>query len=354
MKFIETVYAKLKRHPKRIVFSDGTAIRAQQAAAEFSAMEMGIPILIGKRREVEQVAREHQIDLGRSAIVDPETSSELEGFCRNLQTLERYKKLRVDDPKKIVTDPHYFGAMMLQYGQADALVGGMRTYSSSLLRPLLQVVKPQPQVQTISSCLVVDTGRAEIGTDGVLFLADCGVVPQPSVDQLADIAVLTGIFGRQIFGLSPKVALLSYSTKGTARGRAVERIAAAAALARQTVDLEGLDLEIDGEMQADAALIPDVAQRKEVGGTVAGHANVLIFPDLHTGNIASKLIQALSPAQSYGHILLGLSKPAAEISRGAKVDEILGVAALVGLQAIEYRKLYPDDDSSPLDLLKEE
>lgn len=353
MKFIDSVFAKLKRHPKRILFTGGTAIRAQKAAALFYEMGLGIPILLGKKEEVDAVAKDNAIDLGRSRIIDPATSSDLPAFCRQLEQLERFRKLRVDNPIQIMSDPHYFGAMMLQNGHADGLVGGIRTYSRSLLRALIQTIEPQPGVQTISSCLVTDSGNAALGHDGVLFLADCGVIPEPSVEQLGQIAVLTGTFSRQIFGIRPKVALLSFSTKGSAKTPAVERVVAACALARQLAERSSIEMDIDGELQADAALAPDVAERKAPDSQVAGRANVLIFPDLNSGNIASKMVQILSPVQSYGHVLLGLSKPAAEISRGAKVDEILGVAALVGMQAIEFRKLYPDDDSSPFDILNE-
>jgi phosphate acetyltransferase len=179
------------------------------------------------------------------------------------------------------------------------------------------------------------------GEGGVMFLADCGVIPEPTVEQLADIAVSTAQLARQLLGLPPRVALLSYSTKGSATHPSIGKVQAAAALAQQKAGQKLLDADFDGELQVDAALIPEIAQRKVAESKVAGRANVLIFPDLNSGNIASKLLQHVARANAYGQILLGLDRPAAEVSRGSTAHDILGVAAIVGVQAVEYHKLYP-------------
>jgi len=199
-----------------------------------------------------------------------------------------------------------------------------------------------PGAEVISSCMIVETQFKQFGDDGVMFFADCGVIPDPDMRQLASIAVQTGLLARQVFGKKPRVALLSFSTKGSARTPSTEKVAAATGIARQLADQFGADIAVDGEMQADAALIPDLAEVKMGASLVGGKANVLVFPDLNSGNIAVKLVQHLGGAQVYGQIIVGLSRPAAELSRGTREEDIVNVAAIVGLQAIEYRKLYPE------------
>jgi phosphate acetyltransferase len=232
------------------------------------------------------------------------------------------------------------------------LVGGVSSSSGSLLRPLFQIIKPLPGVKTIFGAMVMEVPNSPNGEDGVFLMGDCGVIPNPSVDQLSNIAVESGRLFRQLTGALPRIAMLSYSTKGSAQTQDTEKIVAATALARQRFAEMKLDMEIDGELQVDAALVKDIADLKAQGSPVAGRANVLIFPDLNSGNISSKLIQRLTNADAYGQILLGLDKPAADLSRGATVRDIVGVAAIVGLQAIAYRLLYPEQgaryDSNPL------
>jgi len=342
MKFIESVFQKLKRHPKRIVFPEGTEPRILQAAEQFVKLQLGPAIVLGKKEEVEKVALRENIDLGHIHIIDPETSSDLPLFCERLEKLKRYHNLGPSDARTTLIKPNYFAAMMIQYNQADGLVGGTSTTAGTLLRPLIQLVKPLPNVKTISSCMIVEVADETLGEHGVLLLADCAVIPEPTVEQLANIAVQTGKIARQLKGIPPRIAMLSFSTKGSAKSPAVERIAAATALAKQKAKDEGIDMQIDGELQADTALLAELAAIKAPDSTVAGKANVLIFPDLNSGNIAAKLIQHVAKAESYGQILLGLSRPCADMSRGATVKDILGVAAIVGVQAIEYRRLYPE------------
>lgn len=344
MSFIDTVFDKLKRHPKRIVFPDGDDPRVVRASQAFYDKDIGIPILIGKRDVIERVALTEKVSLDHVAIVNPETASEMQGYCERLEKFDRYKKMGLKDSRALLSNPNYFAAMMLQYGQADALVGGIHSFSGSLLRPLIQLVKPLPHAPLISSCMIAEVPDKSIGDEGVLFMADCGVVPEPNVQQLASIAVQTGLVARQVFGQKPRIALLSFSTKGSSRTPATEKVAGAVAIARQMADELGVEIAVDGEMQADAALVPGLAERKMGPSLVGGQANVLVFPDLNSGNIAAKLIQYVASAKVYGQILLGLSRPAADLSRGASVDDIVAVAALVGLQAIEYRKLYPPEE----------
>jgi phosphate acetyltransferase len=206
---------------------------------------------------------------------------------------------------------------------------------------LFQIIKVAPHTSTASSCMVMEVEDSRLGENGVLFMADCGVIPEPTVDQLADIAVATADLARHLLNVRPRVGLLSYSTKGSATHPSIGKVQAATALAEQKAAQKGLEADFDGELQIDAALVPEIAQRKVPESQVAGRANVLIFPDLNSGNIGSKLVRLVGRANAYGQILLGLDRPAADVSRGSNAHDILGVAAIVGVQAIDYPVLYP-------------
>jgi phosphate acetyltransferase len=342
MKFIESVFQKLRNHPKRIVFPEGTEPRIVAAAAEFVQRELGIAVLLGKNDEVEAAIEKAGVSSNKIHIIDPETAEDLPLFIKRLESLNRYKGIAEADARKIVANPNYFGALMLQNGQVDGLVGGATSNSGSILRPLFQLIKPLAGIKSISSCVVLQIPNREHGEEGVFTFSDCGVIPNPNVEQLASIALESARLFRQLTGATPRVAMLSYSTKGSAQTQDTEKIVAATALARQLLFEKNQAAEIDGELQADTALIEDIAAIKAPGSMVAGQANVLVFPDLNSGNIAVKLVHRLAGGEAYGQILLGLDKPAADISRGASVHEIVGVAAIVGLQAVEYRRLYPE------------
>lgn len=340
-RFIETVFEKLKRHPKRIAFPEGTDPVVLRAAREFSRMKLGTPILLGSRAEVEAAAKTEGITLDHIGIVDPATSSELENFIPRLERISRYKGMPPKQARETLLKPNYFAAMMLQYNLVDGLVVGAGLTPTSTLRPLITLITPLPGERMISSCQMLDLSNKRYGERGVILFADCAVIPEPTVEQLAHIGIQTGQVCRQLTGNKPRVAFLSFSNKGGSELQAVRKISAAAALAKQQAAAAGLEMEIDGEMQADTALVPGLATIKATESLVAGKANVLIFPDLNSANIASKLVKYLAGAEAYGQFLLGLSKPCADLSRGAGEDEILGVAATVGLQAIRYRELYP-------------
>jgi phosphate acetyltransferase len=343
MIFIETVFQKLKRHPKRVVFPEGTEPRVLRAAARYKKLQLGAPVVLGQRDAVEKVALAEGVSLDHIGVIDPASSSEMETFVKRMEKLKRYRDLGPKQAKEILLNPNYFGAMMVQYGQVDALVTGAAESASSTLRPLIQLIKPLPDTNNISSCTMLDLSNKRYGERGVMFFADCAVIPDPTVEQLATIAVQTGTICRQLTGNKPRVAMLSFATRSDGRLASPAKVAAATALAKQKAQAAGLEMEIDGELQADTALLPDLAERKASGSLVAGKANVLIFPNLDAGNIGLKLVQYLAGAETYGQILLGLSKPCGDMSRGASEDDILGVAAILGLQAIEYRKLYPTE-----------
>jgi len=342
MNLLESVFGKVQRHPKRIVFPDGNELRVLKAAEEFVFNKLGVAILLGDRTEIALMAKENNVSLHRILLINPREADDVPVFLKYLTTLPRYKSMAQAEALRVVMNPNYFAALMIQHGQADGLVGGLQSTSGSLLRPLFQIIKPLPGVKSICGCMVLEVPKSPYGEEGVLCLADCAVIPKPNTEQLAGIAIETGKLMRQLTGHTPRVAMLSYSTKGSAHTEEVERLVAATALAKQHFIEHNLDIEIDGELQADAALVPEVAQFKGLQGTVAGRANVLIFPDLASGNIAAKLIERLARADAFGQLLLGLDKPAAEVSRGATTRDILGVAAIVALQAIAYRNLYPE------------
>jgi phosphate acetyltransferase len=350
MRFIAKIIEKLQRHPKRVVFPEGTEPRVLQAARQFYSLRMGSPILLGDRTRVKQAAAELNVSLEGVRIINPAESEDLPAFVKRYELLRRFKGVEEKEARETMLNPNYYGAMMLAMHQVDAFISGASQSSGSVLRPLFQIVKVAPQATTASSCMVMEVEDTRFGQDGVLFMGDCGVIPEPTVPQLADIAVSTAQLAHQLLGIRPRVALLSYSTKGSATHPSIGKVQAATALAQKIAHDTRVEADFDGELQVDAALVPEIAARKLPESHVAGRANVLIFPDLNAGNIASKLIQHVAKAHAYGQILLGLDRPGADVSRGANAHDVLGVAAIVGLQSIAYNELYPPTDASQVDL----
>ena len=341
MRFIGGVIEKLQRHPKRIVFPEGEEPRILQAARQFCALRLGAPIVLGDAARVRAVARDSNLSLDGIRVINPAESEDLENFAKRFHALRREKGLRATEAREAMLQPNYYGTMMLAMHQADGVISGASHITSSLLRPLFQIIKVAPDIQTASSCMVMEVEDTRIGENGVLFMADCGVIPDPTVDQLADIAVSTARLARHLLGVRSRVALLSFSTKGSASHPSVGKVQAATAQARRKAEQLSLEADFDGELQVDAALVPEIAERKLHESKVAGRANVLIFPDLNSGNISSKLVRLVGHANAYGQILLGLNRPAADVSRGSTAHDILGVAAIIGVQATDYQKLYP-------------
>jgi phosphate acetyltransferase len=345
MRFIGNVIEKLQRHPKRVVFPEGDEPRVLQAARQFYALRLGAPIVLGDAAKIKEVASALKIPLDGIRIINPDTSEDLENFAGRLFRLRREKGLRQTEAREAMRQPNFYGAMMLAMHQADGLVSGASHITGSVLRPLFQIVKAAPDIAAVSSCTVMEVEDTLIGEHGVLFMADCGVIPDPTVDQLADIAVSTARLARHMLGVRSHVAMLSFSTKGSAAHPSVGKMQAATAKARQKALQLNIEADFDGELQVDAALVPETASRKLADSKVAGRANVLIFPDLNSGNIASKLLAVVGRAKSYGQILQGLNRPAADVSRGSTAHDILGVAAIIGVQATDYLKLYPGADA---------
>lgn len=341
MRFIGTIIEKLQRHPKRIVLPEGQEPRVLQAARQYRALKLGVPILLGDRTRIKESAAGLNLSLDGIRIINPDTSEDLGNFAERYMKMRRSKGVCEEEAIKAMKDPNYYGSMMVAMHQADGLVSGTSEFSGSVLRPLFRIIKVAPNTSTASSCMIMEVDDTRFGEEGVIFFADCGVIPVPSSEQLADIAVSTANLAKHLMGIKPRVAMLSYSTKGSAGHPGIEKIQTATHLAKAKATATDLDADFEGEIQVDAALVPDVARVKSLDSRVAGHANVLIFPDLNSGNIASKLLKHMARANAYGQILLGLDRPAADVSRGSNAHDILGVAAIVGLQSIEYNTLFP-------------
>jgi phosphate acetyltransferase len=342
MRFIGSVIEKLQRHPKRVVFPEGTEPRVLQAARQYHSLRLGVPILLGNRTKIKEAAQQLNVSLEGIRIINPAESEDLESFARRFELLRRFKGIQEKEALEAMTKPNYYGAMMVAMHQADGLISGTNEFSGSVLRPLFQIIKVAPQASTASSCMVMEVEDTRFGENGVMFMADCGVIPEPTVEQMANIAVSTAELAKQLLGTKPRVALLSYSTKGSATHPSIGKVQAATALAEQKAKQRFLEADFDGELQVDAALVPEIALRKLPDSKVAGRANVLVFPDLNSGNIASKLVQHVARANAYGQIMLGLDRPAADVSRGSNAHDILGVAAIIGVQSIAYAELYPE------------
>jgi phosphate acetyltransferase len=341
MRFIGSILEKLQRHPKRIVFPEGAEPRVLQAARQFYSLRLGVPILLGDRRVIKERAEALSLNLEGIRLLNPSESEELENFAQRFYNIRKHKGLQPPEALDAMTNPNYFGCMMVAMRQADGVVSGAGSVTGSLLRPLFQIIKKAPGVEVASSCMVLEVEDRRVGTDGVLFMGDCGVIPDPTVEQLAEVAVSTAQLARHLLSTRPRVALLSFSTKGSATHPSIGKVQAATALAIQKAEARKVDADFDGELQVDAAIVAEIANRKVPDSKVAGKANVLIFPDLNSGNIASKLLWHIARANAYGQIVLGLDRPSADVSRGANAHDILGAAAIVGLEAVDYQLLYP-------------
>ncbi|HTR42872.1 MAG TPA: phosphate acyltransferase [Pseudomonadales bacterium] len=345
MRFISNVIDKLQRHPKRVVFPEGEEPRILQAARQFFALRLGAPIILGDPKKINDVAAALDVSLQGIRIINPAQSEDLENFTRRFHALRREKGMRANEAREAMLQPNYYGAMMLAMHQADGLISGASHITGSVLRPLFQIIKLAPDIQAASSCMIMEVEDTRVGDNGVLFMADCGVIPDPSVDELAAIAISTARLARHLTGIRPRVAMLSFSTKSSSSHPSVGKVQAATAQAKRKAEQLRLEADFEGELQVDAALVPEIADRKIKDSPVAGRANVLIFPDLNSGNIASKLVRLVGHANAYGQILLGLNRPAADVSRGSNAHDILGVAAIIGVQSTDYQKLYPGADA---------
>lgn len=336
---------QLRRHPKRVVFTEGEDIRVIEAAARLVKEEVVAPILLGNRERIRVLAAEHSVSLKFVHLIDPPLASDFGLFCQRVENMARYRSMQVGNPEEIVARPHYFGALMVQYGQADAIVGGNQAMPAAYFRALLHTIKPLPHVPKIFGVsILVGPHLKHLGGSGILFLGDCGLIPVPDVNELAAIAIETGKLAHHFLGRKPMVALLSHSTKGSASTADARRVAAATALAQAKVRESYLEIDIEGELQADVAMDPEAAEIKMPLAEYRPTADVLVFPNLDAAHISLKLLQHLAGAQTYGQLILGLARPAAQVPRTATAETIFGTAAAIAVEAIKFHQLYPDGE----------
>ena len=346
MSYIEKLSGRLKNHPKRVVFPEGNDPRIIQAARKFASQRLGVPILLGDRTEIKQTAEQLNISLDHIRVLNPAESDDLEIFMQMFQGLKRFKGLGEKDCRDYVLNRNFFATLMVATDRASALVSGATTSASSALRPILKILPRRRGINSVSSMMIHQVDYTQSGFSRTLAMADCAVIPDPTAEQLADIAITTASISYHITNVKPRVAFLSYSSKSSSsKSPSVLKVKAATELTRKKAYDYNMEMDIDGELQVDAALDPKVARQKKVSSAVAGDANVLIFPDLNSANITSKMMQMVSGAHAYGQIITGLQKPVAEISRAASAHDIFGTAVIVAAQAVDHHLLYhsPED-----------
>ena len=329
MSMMQQVWEKARRLNKAIVLPEGTETRTIQAAARVRSEGLARPILLGDEGEIRAEAEKTGTELRGIEMIDPANSPKAAEYAETLYELRKAKGLTPEGAAKLVADPMYYGIMMVKLGDADGLVSGAVHSTGDMLRPALQVIKTRPGTKLVSSSFLMECPNKEIGENGLLVYADCVVNPCPNAEELAHIAVSAAETARTLCGVvEPRVAMLSFSTKGSASHELVAKVQEATATAKALAP----ELLIDGELQLDAALVPSVAAAKAPGSPVAGRANVLIFPDLQAGNIGYKITQRLGGADCFA-VLQGLAKPCNDLSRGCSAEDIVNTIAMTAVQA---------------------
>ncbi len=335
MSLIEQIVARAKSNKQRIVLPESLEERTITAADRALADGLAEIILIGNKEEILAYAEKLGLrNIGKATIIDPATSEKTAEYAKLLYELRKNKGMTPEQAAKTVLDPLYFGCLIIKSGDADGQISGALSTTGETLRPALQIIKCSPGITCVSGAMLMLTQAPEYGENGVLVIGDVAVTPVPDAGQLAQIAVCTARTAKSVAGFAdPRVAMLSFSTKGSAKHEVVDKVVEATALAKE------LDpsLKIDGELQADAALVPSVGKKKAPGSEIAGSANVLVFPNLEVGNIAYKLIQRLGHAEAIGPILQGIAKPVNDLSRGCSVEDVYNLIAITACQAMDAK-----------------
>ena len=335
MALIDNIIARAKSNKQRIVLPESLEERTITAADQAIADGLADIILIGNKEEIlayaEKLGLKH---IGGATIIDPATSEKTQQYTELLYELRKAKGMTMEQAAKLVQNPLYFGCLIIKSGDADGQISGALSTTGDTLRPALQIIKCAPGITCVSGAMLMITQTPQYGEDGVLVVGDVAVTPAPDANQLAQIAVCTAQTAKSVAGFAdPRVAMLSFSTKGSAKHEVVDKVVEATALAKQ-LDPQ---LKIDGELQADAALVASVGEKKCPGSEIAGKANVLVFPNLEVGNIAYKLVQRLGNADAIGPILQGIARPVNDLSRGCSVDDIYKMVAITACQAMDAK-----------------
>ena len=332
MDLISEIVARAKANRQRIVLPEGTEERTLKAADQVLADGVADLILIGNPAEIKDLAAQWSLkNIDQATIVDPENQPKKEEYAELLFELRKKKGMTMEDARKLVLDPLYLGCLMVKNNDADGQLAGARNTTGNVLRPALQIIKTVPGISCVSGAMLLISKNTQYGKNGVLVMGDVAVTPVPDAQQLAEIAVSTARTATAVAGIDePRVAMLSFSTKGSAKHENVDKVVEAFKIAQQ------LDpaLKIDGELQADAALVPSIGASKAPGSEIAGHANVLVVPNLEVGNIGYKIAQRLGNVDAIGPILQGIARPVNDLSRGCSVDDVYKMIAITANQAI--------------------
>ena len=332
MKLSQLIREKAKKNPKIIVLPEGEEPRMIKAAETIINEGFASLILLGKEDSIRSKARELGIELSDEIkIIHPKDSDKKKQYAESYYQLRKHKGVSLDEAYQLLENSLYFGALMVYHNDADGLVAGSINTTGDVFRPALQTIKTAPGINIVSSAFVMVVPDCPYGEKGIIVFADCALNPEPNAEQLAYIAIASAETGKALVGFEPKVAILSFSTKGSAKHPLVDKVIEATKIAKEKKP----NLLIDGELQADAALIPSIGERKAPTSKIAGKANVLIFPDLNSGNIAYKLIERLAKAEAIGPISQGMRKPVNDLSRGCSAEDIVNVVAITVLQAGE-------------------
>ena len=335
MELVEQLIARAKANKQRIVLPEGTEERTLKAANQILTDGVADLIILGNVDEIHELAKQWGLgNIDKATIIDPATSPKKEEYAELLAELRKKKGMTIEEARKKVLAPLYFGCMIIKSGDADGQLAGARNTTGNVLRPALQIIKTAPGITCVSGAMLLLTHAPECGDNGVLVMGDVAVTPVPDANQLAQIAVCTARTAKAVAGIDPRVAMLSFSTKGSAKHEVVDKVVEALGIAKE------LDptLKIDGELQADAALVPSVGASKAPGSEIAGKANVLVVPSLEVGNIGYKLVQRLGHATAIGPILQGIARPVNDLSRGCSVDDVYKMIAITANQAIAAKE----------------
>ena len=329
MNFIGKIKEKASKDVKTIVLPEATDIRVLKACEIINKEKFAKVVLIGNEEEVNKLLKENNINIGDIKVINPEKSEKKEEYVNTLYELRKAKGMTKEQAKELILNPVYFGMMMVKLEDADGLVSGATHSTADTLRPALQIIKTAPETKLVSTFVAIDVPDCEFGENGLFFFGDCGLNQKPNSEELAQIALSTAKSFENLVGVDAKVAMLSYSTKGSAKAEEITKVQDATRIAKELSPA----LMLDGELQLDAAIVPEIAKSKAPGSNVAGHANVLIFPELEAGNIGYKLVERLANAEAYGPICQGIAKPVNDLSRGCKAEDIVGAVAITAVQA---------------------